>query len=135
MFMSLSDATVLEQFESGTLPADELGHVSHLRIAWLYLNTLALQDAIEKIATGTKDYAECLGIYDKYHRTITEAIARIMYKRMNSLNNESFELFIENNRDLVDDLKSLLYFHYSKETLESLEARLHFIQPDKEAVV
>jgi hypothetical protein len=129
--MSLSDKALLEQFETLTLSPDDLSHVSHLRIAWLYLNKLSLKDAVEKIATGTKKYAESLGVYDKYHRTITEAIARIMHKRMSELQNVNFEKFLQGNRDLVDDLKSLLQCHYSEEVLESVDARTIYFEPDK----
>ena len=69
----MSDKVLLEQFETLTLSPDDLNHVNHLRITWLYWNKLALKEAIEKIATGIKMYAESLGVYDKYHRTITEA--------------------------------------------------------------
>jgi hypothetical protein len=129
--MSLSDKALLEQFETLTLSPDDLSHVSHLRIAWLYLNKMSLKDAVEKIATGTKMYAESLGVYDKYHRTITEAIARIMHKRMSELQNVNFEKFLQGNRDLVDDLKSLLQCHYSEEILESVDARTIYFEPDK----
>lgn len=129
--MSLSDKALLEQFETLTLSPDDLNHISHLRIAWLYLNQMALKDAIEKIATGTKTYAESLGVYDKFHRTITEAITRIMHKRMSEIQDLNFEKFLQVNRDLVDDLKLLLQCHYSEEVLESVDARINFIEPDK----
>ena len=129
--MSLSDKVLLEQFETLTLSPDDLSHVSHLRIAWLYLNKMSLKDAVEKIATGTKNYAESLGVYDKYHRTITEAIVRIMHKRMSELQNVNFEKFLQGNRDLVDDLKSLLQCHYSEEVIESVDARTIYFEPDK----
>ena len=77
--MSLSDSALVEQFEALTLPPSV---VNHLRIAWLYLVKLELNQAIEKITTGTKEYAAYLGDNDKYHHTVTEAVIRIMDLRM-----------------------------------------------------
>ena len=102
-----------------------------VRIAWLYLVKLDLQEAIEKITTGTKEYVENLGVTDKYHRTITEATARIMNLKMARLKNMSFDLFLQHNRDLVDDLKSLISKHYSEHAIQSNEARVNFVPPDK----
>ena len=80
--MSLSDSDLIEQFEALTLPPSVVNHVNHLRIAWLYLVKLELNQAIEKITTGTKEYAAYLGDNEIYHRTVTEAVTRIMYLRM-----------------------------------------------------
>ncbi len=128
--MSISDKQLLEQFEALTLDPSELNHVSHLCIAWLYLSKFDLREAIEKIAIGTKEYAESLGVYDKFHRTVTEAIVRIVYKRMSKLGKTNFEVFLRYNDDLVDDLKSLLHCHYTEEVLASADARFNYLQPD-----
>lgn len=129
--MSLSDEDLLTQFEVKTLPPDELNHVSHLRIAWLYLKKFDLGTAIEKTGTGTREYAENLGVYDKYHQTVTEAIVRIMDNRMKKSQSGNFEAFLQGNDDLVSDLKSVIRHYYSEEILESNNARFNFVPPDK----
>jgi hypothetical protein len=129
--MSISDSDLLEKFEALNLSPDELNHSNHLRIAWLYLNKYSLKEAIDKTGTGTKEFAESLGDTEKYHQTITEATVRIMDKRMSNLQAASFEEFLQDNKDLVQDLKSVMHFHYNEEVLESTDAKLNFIQPDK----
>ena len=132
--MSLSDNALLEQFEAKLLLPTELNHLSHLRIAWLYLLRLELSEVIEKICTGTKEYVENLGEFEKFHRTVTEATARIMGSRMSRRKSVNFEEFLHHNRDLVDDLRSLIGQHYSSNIIESNYSKKHFILPGKRKI-
>lgn len=126
----ISDAEFVKQFENQTLNPDYFSHLGHLRLAWLYLQRYDLETAITTISTGLQTYAESLEVYDKFHVTITDAIMRIISKRIEGMEEKTWQLFLEVNSDLVDDALSVLYQYFSKDRLLSDEARLSLIKPD-----
>ncbi|NKB38335.1 MAG: hypothetical protein GKR93_14425 [Gammaproteobacteria bacterium] len=130
--MTISDTELITRFEDLSLPPSKINHISHLRIAWLYLRHLPLSKAIEKITLGTKCFAEYHGDYEKYHHTVSEACARIMKQRISEQGEKDFENFLVDNMDLVEDLKSLLQEYYSERLLWSKQAKSQFMKPDKQ---
>ncbi|MGB0494900.1 MAG: hypothetical protein ACPGJI_00990 [Kangiellaceae bacterium] len=126
----ISDNDFIEQFENKTLDPRYFNHIGHLRLAWLYLNTNNLQDAIQTSCFRIKAYATSLGATTKFNTTITSALLEIMNKRMKSTDTGSWELFLQQNRDLVNDALSILSQHYSIELIFSEQARLCFVEPD-----
>jgi hypothetical protein len=128
--MAITGEKFLEQFESQTLKPELFDHYGHLRLAWLYLNKYPLKIAVEKVTGGISTYASSLGATDKFQHTLTEAIVRIMANRLNCGNDDSFEAFLVTNRDLVDDIYSVVRLHYSDERLNSDLARSSFVDPD-----
>ncbi|MCG8671216.1 MAG: MerR family transcriptional regulator [Pseudomonadales bacterium] len=111
--MKISDSTFLEQFENQTLAPEHFNHYGHLRLAWLYLNSNPLEEAIQKVTNGFSSYANSLGVTDKFHHTLTEAIVRIMASRLPHGKEENLDVYLENNRDLVDDIRAAVNVHYS----------------------
>ena len=132
--MPISDTDLIEQFEDMSLPVTEINHLSHLRIAWLYLRDMHIDEAIEKVTKGTRAFAEHHGDYEKYHHTVTEACVRIMKQRMAEQGEMNFDDFIHRNTDLVDDLKSLLQQYYSEELLWSQQAKSNYLEPDRRRI-
>ena len=128
--MCLSDDSFLHQFECQTLPIEEFGHLGHLRLAWLYLNRCDLETAIEKTTRGISAYATSQGATDKFHHTLTEAIVRLMFARMQACEGRTLDEYLEAHQDLVDNINSVVLTHYSKEVLFSPAAKAHFIKPD-----
>jgi hypothetical protein len=128
--MTITDEKFLEQFENQNLKPELFDHYGHLRLAWLYLNEYPLETAIEKVTNGISTYASSLGATDKFQHTLTEAIVRIMANRLNSGNEDSFEAYLATNRDLFDDILSVVKVHYSGERLNSDSARASFVAPD-----
>jgi len=128
--MTISDTAFLEQFESQTLPPDLFDHRGHLRLTWLYLNKLPLEKAIGSITNGIAAYASSLGATDKFQHTLSEAIIRIVDLRMESGIEDTLGAFLDNNKDLVEDIWAVVGVHYSHETLTSKTARKRFVEPD-----
>lgn len=126
----LSDSEFRYQFENKTLPSAYFDHIGHLRIAWLYLQEFKLTEASQRVGQGIKDYAESLGAKDKFHYTLTEATVRIIASRLNKQNSQSFNMFLENNPDVVSDLKSVIKQYYSDKLLNSEQAKLAYYPPD-----
>jgi len=126
----ISDSDFLSQFENKSLDHLHFDHLGHLRIAWLYLNAQDLDSAIRSTCTGIKTYAESLGAKDKFSYTITNALVRIMATRIRDLNDRSWQGFIRQNNDLVNDAMSVLLLHFSEALLFSEVARTSIIAPD-----
>jgi hypothetical protein len=128
--MTINDEVFLEQFENQTLSPDLFDHYGHLRLAWLYLNRYSLDEAIEKVTGGIALYARSLGAGDKFQRTLTEAIVRIMAFRKESGNADTLMAYLAENRDLIEDIRAVVGVHYSSERLNSEAARTRFVNPD-----
>ena len=127
---TIDDQTFLTQIENLTLDKIYFNHVGHLRLAWLYLESYETDIAVNKTCQSIKAYAESLGARQKFNKTITDALVRIMAKRKAGLVNESWSNFIKTNTDLVEDAFSVLLQYYSKERLLSEEARLSVVSAD-----
>ena len=128
--MQPSDFEFVTQFEDRTLDPEHFNHIGHLRLCWLYLQQYDLETAVEKTCQGIQSYAQSLGANDKFHRTITEFLVRLIDSRINSHPTDSFDAFLLNNKDLVKDAQSVLGQFYSTSLLSSADARLNYIQPD-----
>jgi hypothetical protein len=116
--MNLDDAQFLAAVADGSLPASDFGHRQHLRLGWLHLQTASLEVAIERTCADITRFATHHGAHAKFHRTITEALLRLMAARG------------PNDAALVDDARGLLARHYSPTLLATPEARLRFQPPD-----
>ena len=132
--MNNSDRHFIDQFENQTLPPEKFNHLGHLRLAWLYLATLPLEDAIATMTHGLRVYAASLGASEKFHHTLTEALLRIMAARITNGKYTSFDAFLEDNQDIVNDASAVVAEHYSKDCIMSSAAKESFIQPDKLAI-
>ncbi len=126
----MNDEAFLTQFENQTLDEMHFDHLGHLRLAWLYLSENELDEAIDLVVTGIKAYAESLGATTKFHLTITNSIMRIIQQRMLLEETQSWQVFLEKNSDLVNNLKAILHQHFSADLLASEVARTTLVKPD-----
>ena len=126
----LNHKEFLTQFENQTLNPVHFNHVGHLRLAWIYLNHHDLETSVQGVCTGIKAFAESLGANTKFHITITDSLVRIVAKRLDAMVQKDWQLFLEQNRDLVDDAISVLLRYFSKDLLFSESARTSLIKPD-----
>lgn len=127
----LTDEEFLAAFLSCSLPASHFNHLGHLRVAWLMLQRYPLADAIEHTCAGIARYAASLGASTKYHRTLTEALIRLMAHGGAADSSIDWNRFAVLNRHLIEDARSVLDRYYSPERLSLLEAQSMFISPDR----
>jgi hypothetical protein len=125
----MSDDEFLARFDDLTLPAAEFNHLGHLRLAWLCLRRYDPDEAIRRCCTGIEAYAAHLGARDKFHRTVTEAMVRLLAAAgtQRFTDWESYRAAIP---DLVADARASLARHYSAPLLAGDEARRRFVAPD-----
>lgn len=127
----LSDRQFIQEFEQLCLDPVYFNHIGHVRIAWLYLEQYQTHLAIEKIASGIKQYATALAAPEKFHMTMTKALVYIIANRRQQSPNRSWQEFIQKNQDLISNAKELVSEYYSKQVIDSELARTQFVPPDK----
>jgi hypothetical protein len=128
----LTDDALLAAFESTDLPADLFTHAAHVRVAWCYLRTAPLLDALPRFSRALRRYTASKGAAAKYHETITIAWLLIVRDRLEGARHLTWREFVERNPDLVGGSGSVLAAHYSDALLTSAAARERFVLPDRQ---
>lgn len=123
----MTDSEFLLAFEECTYPFSLWTHETHVRMAWIYLTRHDYHEAIAKIRRGIQRYAGANGGAHGYHETLTIAWARVITSRLGP---RTFEKFRAANPDLFAEPHDLLLRYYRRETLDALEARATFVEPD-----
>jgi hypothetical protein len=123
-----TDEDFLAAFLSAQLAAADFDHRGHLRAAWLLLQRYPAEVAIERCCSGIAALAARFGAAEKFHRTITEALVRLM--AAGGAAALSWPAFEQANAPLFSDARALLARHYSPALLASSEARQRFLPAD-----
>jgi len=129
-FDELSNETFLSLFEEKSLDPKYFSHLGHIRLAWLYLNKYEYSIAVDKTCVGINAYASSLGATDKFNITMTVAMMEIIFNRINRLDVKSWQIFMTNNTDLIENSLAILLEYYSKEQLFSNAAKITVLKPD-----
>jgi hypothetical protein len=68
----MTDTELARALERCEIPNEGFPHVSHLRVAWVYLEECAeVEAACERMAATLRRFAAAVGKPEKYHETIT----------------------------------------------------------------
>jgi hypothetical protein len=124
--------TLVRAFEAGEEPAGGFHHAQHVRVAWWYLRTHQLPEAMGRFSTGLRHFAAKQGKPQLYHETITVAFLLVISERLVTVGRDaSWEAFTDANPDLFLWKPSVLDRYYHPETLWSDRARATFVMPDR----
>lgn len=131
---SLEDRRYLESFESFTLKATTFHHRQHLRIAYVLIVEFGLEGAFTRLKSGLLRLLVHLGVgTEKYHETITYAwLLAVNHFMHTSRHASTFDEFLGDNAILLDS--GIMNTHYSKELLQTAEARATFVEPDLDPI-
>jgi len=125
----MKDEEFLRAFEERRLQPGTFHHADHLRLAWLCVNHYGERVAENYLLEGIRTMAQKAGAPEKFLYTTTVAWTRLVAE---AIRNDSvacsFEGWIERHPGLLD--RQLLLKHYSKERLDSAEARGGWLEPD-----
>jgi hypothetical protein len=125
----LNDEEFVAAFEACRIAGDSFHHADHVRLAWLYLREFGASGAREKMLDGIRKMAAHNGALQKFHYTTTVAWLRLVAAAYKAVPvGVSFEEWIVKHPALLD--KEHLKAHYTKERLESAEARSGWVEPD-----
>lgn len=127
---TMSDEQFLAAFLDCSMPPAGFDHRGHLRVAWLLLQRYPLEQAVDRTCAGIARLAAHLGVPDKYHRTLSEALVRLMAAA--GAATQSWDDFLRGNGPLLSDAQALLARHYSPSVLDSAAARKRFVPPDRQ---
>lgn len=127
----MTNAELLDGFESCTLPASRFHHGDHVKVVWLYLQREPVLRALDSFASALKRFAMAAGRPGLYHETITCAYVFLVNERMERTGRTaSWEEFAAGNADVLTWRPSVLDRLYRPETLQSDLARRVFVLPD-----
>jgi hypothetical protein len=128
----MTDAELLNQFESCTLPGSAFHHEDHVRVAFLYLCSYPALQALERFSASLTRFAIANAQPQLYHETITWAFMLLIRERMaRSGQSQSWPEFAAANPDLLTWKNNVLKRYYRDETLASDLAKRTFLFPDK----
>jgi hypothetical protein len=129
---SLTDPLVCA-FESATLDPARFHHREHLYVAWCYLSSLPLEDALARYVRHLRELTSALGVPDKFHATVTWAYVLLLHAAMDRAPGATFDALLEANPALLNHRhqSGAIYAFYDHEELESEEARRRFVLPKR----
>ncbi len=129
---------LVESFDNQTLPHDDWHHLEHIAVAAYYLHHFELNAATEKIKAGIKKLNDAHGAIQTensgYHETITVFLMKILAKKYQEVGECSLWEKFQIGRELLSNLNSFLIEYYSPELINSWEARLNWVSPDKQDI-
>ncbi len=127
-----ADHQFIQDFESGALPREDWNHAAHVRMTWYYLSHSPLSEASHKIRSGIQNFVRAKGLKATgYSETITLVyIQLIEAARISDSHSLSWEEFKNAHPELLDRNNPLPLIYYRRETIESEEAKLKFLEPD-----
>ena len=125
-------STITNAFEKCEIDAGGFAHEDHIGVAFEMLHRYDFMTASHKYATSIRTIAAEAGAAKKYNTTITLAFMSIIAERMQQGEQDDYETFISQNRDLLE--QGVLEQWYSEERLQSDLARTTFLMPDLDPV-
>jgi hypothetical protein len=131
---NMTDDEFVAAFMACRLAPEDFDHRAHLRIAWLLLRRHSLELAIEEICTGIARIALHFGAAEKFNRTLSEALVRLIARGEARAPNATFEEFLAANVALVQNVRGVLAEYYSPALLHSADAKQRFAVPDLRAL-
>lgn len=119
--------TLVDRLERCLLAKEEFHHRDHLTVAVVHLYASDLETAMDRMRRSLQRFAEHHGVTGLYHETLT----RFWLMQVNQRLDRSLCLSasVMKVREQLND-KNLVFNHYSRERIDSKEARETWIKPD-----
>jgi hypothetical protein len=128
----MDEEALLQLLEAGKLPERGLPHADHVRLAWYCLRQQPVLSALSRIRNALLQAARGAGRPERYHETMTVGYVLIIAERLGNARDAPWEVFAASNPDLLTSEPSVLARFYTRETLESDQARKAFVMPDRD---
>ncbi|MEO9871740.1 hypothetical protein [Ekhidna sp.] len=126
----LSDEEFEKQFEAFELKPRLFSHEAHLRLAYIHIHKYGREQAEKNMCDQIKGYAESLGVFDKFNKTVTIASVKAMDHFMRRSKTDSFSGLMKEFPRLTTNFKDLLSQHYGFNVFADKQAKREFIEPD-----
>jgi hypothetical protein len=119
--------TVVDRFERCLLAKDEFHHRDHLAVAVVYLYASDFDSAMERMRASLQRFAAHHGVGGLYHETITHFWLQQVEQRLDR------SLCLSESVEKVQTelcAKGLVSLYYSREVLDSREAKEQWVEPE-----
>lgn len=126
----LTDQEFENQFETYTLKPSMFSHEAHLRLAYIHIKKYGATQAEINMCEQIKGYAESLGVYDKFNKTVTVASVKVMNHFMQKSKTNSFDDLMSEFPKLNTNFREILSQHYGFNVFADKKAKKVFIEPD-----
>lgn len=127
----MTNAELIDRFERNLTVEDSFHHADHVRLAFAYLSSYPVLQALEKFSSALKRFAAARGKDRLYHETVTHAYFFLIRERMARGKASDWDEFARENADLLVWKDGILSHYYQPATLQSDLAREVFLFPDK----
>jgi len=119
--------TLVDRLERCLLGKEEFHHRDHLTVAVVYLRASDLETAMDRMRASLKRFAEHHSVTGLYHETLTRFWLLQVDRRL-----DRRECLSESVRKVREQLngKNLVFNYYSRERIDSTEARETWLDPD-----
>lgn len=126
--------SLVQRFLNLTLPKPEWTHAAHVIVALWHVRQFGEPESIDLLRQRISTYNESVGVKNTptggYHETVTAFWTRITWLlATNAPTGEGFDILVRRSLSTACD-KNLPFRFYSKNRLNSAEARQRFIPPD-----
>jgi hypothetical protein len=119
--------TLVDRLERCLLPKEQFHHRDHLTVAVVYLYAADLETAIDRMRATLKRFATHHHVSGLYHETLTRFWLQEVEKRLDR------QLCLEESvRSIHEQLndKNLVFAYYSRERINSQQAKEKWLPPD-----
>jgi hypothetical protein len=119
--------TLVDRLERCLLPKEEFHHRDHLAVAAVYLYTDGFEGAADRMRATLKRFAAHHGVSGLYHETLTRFWLQQVEMRL-----DRRLCLCESVREVQEQLndKNLPFEYYSREGINTQEAREKWVPPD-----
>jgi hypothetical protein len=119
--------TLVDRLERCLLGKEQFHHRDHLAVAAVYLYASDLETAMDRMRTSLKRFAAHHGVTGLYHETLTRFWLLQVDQRLDR--SECLKESVRKVRERLSD-KNLAFSYYSRERIDSKEARESWLNPD-----
>ena len=119
--------TLVDRLERCLLGKEEFHHRDHLAVAVVYLYASDLEAAMGRMRGSLQRFATHHGVTGLYHETLTRFWLRQVEQRLDR--GLCLRDSVRSIQEQLND-KNLAFEYYSRERIESQEAKAEWIEPD-----
>ena len=125
-----TDEQFEEEFATYRLQPGMFSHEAHLRLAYIHIRKYGAAQAEENMCQQIQGFAESLGVFDKFNKTVTIAAVKILDHFMQKSKSDNFVDFTNEFPRLLTDFRHILSQHYGFNVFTDERARRQYVEPD-----
>jgi len=126
--VTAADEAFVAAFHAHQLSNQGFHHRDHLRLAWVQIRRLGLDEASEVVTTGIRRFAAHHGGIERYNDTMTRFWLRLVNLGISRHPELTFDELLAAEPHLLD--KNLPFRHWSLERMNRDDAKQQWVEPD-----